>query len=127
MNNMPEYEAWVDLSQKVDLRYLELSQPLRAQLARDFDWDEGYVPLGLFRRSRSPHYRGVSTGIAIYGREDMRDDLAYTLARALDEHQDLFQWSNVTYSYNPHTVGRRTAFHCHPGARRYYQERRYLE
>ncbi len=42
--------------------------------------------------------------MALYGRDDMPDDFAYTLARAMDEQQHLLQWVNVGYSYNPHTV-----------------------
>ena len=97
MDNMPEYEAWVDVTQRFDLKYLELAQELRAKLAKDFDWEQRTIPLNLFRGVERPIPAVVRTGTVIYGRNDMPDDLAYTLAKALDEHQDLLQWSNVTY------------------------------
>jgi hypothetical protein len=127
MDNMPEYEAWVDVTQRLDLKYLELPQELRIKLARDFDWEERNIPVGLFRGVDRPIPAVVRTGTVIYGRDDTPEDLAYTLAKALDEHQDLLQWSNVTYSYNPHTVWKAFGVPLHPAAERYYRERGYLK
>ena len=127
MDNMPEYEAWVDVTQRFDLKYLELPQELRAKLAKDSDWEQGRIPLGLFRGVDHPIPAVVRTGTVIYGRSDMPDDLAYTLAKALDEHQDLLQWSNVTYSYNPFTVWKDFGVPLHPAAERYYRDRGYLK
>ena len=42
----------------------------------------------------------------------MPDDFAYAVAKALDEQQDLFQWSNNTFSYNRYSVARHSAFRC---------------
>jgi uncharacterized protein len=76
MDNMPEYEAWVDVTQKVDLKYLELPQELRTKLARDFDWVDRSIPVGLFRGVDRAIPAVVRTGTAIYGREDTPEDLA---------------------------------------------------
>jgi uncharacterized protein len=127
MDNMPEYEAWVDVTQRLDLRYLELPQELRTKLAKENDWEQGRIPFGLFRGVEHPIPAAVRTGTVIYGRSDMPDDLAYTLAKALDEHQDLLQWSNVTYSYNPFTVWKDFGVPLHPAAEKYYRERGYLK
>ena len=127
MDNMPEYEAWVDVTQRFDLKYLELPQELRSKLAKEFDWEQRTVPLNLFRGVEHSIPAVVRTGTAIYGRSDMADELAYTLAKALDEHQDLLQWSNVTYSYNPFAVWKAFGVPLHPGAERYYRERGYMK
>jgi len=34
----------------------------------------------------------------------MPDDFAYAIAKALDEHQQLLQWSQLDYSYNIHNA-----------------------
>ena len=86
---------------------------------------ETRFPAGLLAARRSA--RLVREGNERYGRADMPDDLAYTLAKALDEHQDLFQWSNVTYSYNPFSVWKAFGVPLHPAAEKYYRERRYLK
>ena len=57
----------------------------------------------------------------------MPADFAYAVAGALDEQQGLFAWSHDTFPYNRHTVGRAFGVPLHPGAKRYYRERGYLE
>ena len=59
----------------------------------------------------------------------MPDDFAYTLAKALDEHQDLLQWANgaMNFSYNYRTVWKCYGVPLHPGAERYYKERGYMK
>ena len=63
----------------------------------------------------------------MYGRADMPDTFAYAVARALDEHKDVLQWSIVPFSYDPKTVGKLGAVPLHPGAEKYYRERGYLK
>ena len=122
-----EYQEWQEFNQKWDLKYLELARDLRAKVAKDFDLEEGNIPVGLFRGIDRPIPTVLRTGTALYGRDDMPDDFAYTLARAIDERQDLLQWSNVGYSYNPHTVWKAFGVPLHPGAARYYRERGYMK
>jgi hypothetical protein len=59
--------------------------------------------------------------------DDMPDDFAYLVARALDEHQDLLQWSHLNFSYNIHTVWKALDVPPHPGAAKYYRERGYMK
>jgi len=122
-----EYQERQEFNQKWDLKYLELAGDLRAKVAKDFDLEEGNIPVGLFRGLDRPIPTVLRTGTALYGRDDMPDDFAYTLARAIDERQDLLQWSNVAYSYNPHTVWKAFGVPLHPGAARYYRERGYMK
>jgi TRAP transporter TAXI family solute receptor len=127
MDHTPEYEAWVDLSTKWDLRYLELPAELRSKLVKENDWQERSIPFSLFRGIDRPIPSVARTGTVLYGRDDMPDDFAYTLAKAMDEHQELLQWSNVTYSYNPNSVWKAFGVPLHPGAERYYRERGYMK
>ena len=121
-----EYLNWRDVNQRLDLRYLELAPELRTRLVEDFDWEEGPIPVGLFGGVDRSVPTVVRTGTVLYGRDDMPDDFAYTLARAMDEQQHLLQWVNVNYSYNPHTVWKAFGVPLHPGAARYYRERGYM-
>ncbi len=121
-----EYPTWREVNQRLELRYLELARELRTKLAADFDWQERPVPAGLFRSIDRAVPTLVRTGTVLYGRDDMPDDFAYTLARAMDEQQHLLQWVNVGYSYNPHTVWKAFGVPLHPGAARYYRERGYM-
>ena len=121
------YPSWRELDQKLDLRYLEVPGELRAELVRDFDLEERSIPVGLFRGIGQAVPSVGRTGTAIYGRDDMPDDFAYTLAQAMDEEQHLLQWVNVDYSYNPYTAWKAFGVPLHPGAERYYRERGYMQ
>ena len=125
--NAPEYRLWYQASQKYDLKYLELSGDLREKLAKDLYLERKEIPLGLFRGVDRPIPTVARTGIVVYGRTDMPDDFAYTLAKAMDEHQDLLQWTHMNFSYNPHKVWKAFDVPLHPGAARYYKERGYME
>ena len=127
MVNAPEYHIWYEVSQKFDLNYLELAPDLRAKLAKDLYLEQENIPLGLFRGVDRPIPTVARTGTVIYGRTDMPDEFAYTLAKAMDEHQDLLQWTHMNFSYNWHTVWKAFDVPLHPGAARYYKERGYMK
>ena len=129
LDNAPEYNTWYDVSQRYDLKYLKLPDDLRAKMEKEFDLQEGVIPIGLLRGVDEPIPAMVRTGTIIYGRTDMPDDFAYTLAKALDEHQDLFQWAGggMHFSYNPHTVWKAFEIPLHPGAARYYKQAGYMK
>jgi len=123
----PEYVLWTELSQRYDLKWLELAPDLRERLAKDLYLEQKNVPLGLFRGVDRPIPTVARTGTVIYGRTDMPDDFAYTLAKAMDEHQELLQWSHMNFSYNWRTVWKAFDVPLHPGAARYYRERGYMK
>ena len=124
--NAPEFNVWYEVSQKYDLTYLQLPDALLDELARDCDMQRHDIPNGLLRGIHRPIPTVTRSGHAVYGRDDMPDDFAYTVAKALDEHQDLLQWSLINLSYNPKTVWKAFGVPLHPGATRYYRERGYL-
>ena len=125
--NAPEYRLWYEVSQQHDLKYLELAEDLREKLAKDFYLERRNIPFGLFRGVDRPIPTVARTGAVIYGRTDMPDEFAYTLAKAMDEHQDLLQWTHMNFSYNWRTVWKAFDVPLHPGAARYYKERGYMK
>ena len=126
LNNAPEYNFWYEQSQKYDLKYLPLADDLVDKLVANYDLEKVDIPEGLLRGLDHPIPGVGRTGTVIYGRTDMPDDFAYTLAKALDEHQDLLQWTNLNFSYNAHTVWKAYGVPLHPGAARYYREKGYM-
>lgn len=127
LGNAPEFNVWYEVSQKFDLTYLRLPDDLLDKLAKDSDMERGNIPDGLLRGVDHPIPTVVRTGTAIYGRADNPDDFAYAVAKAMDEHQDLLQWSHLNFSYNVHTVWKTTGVPLHPGAARYYREIGYMK
>jgi TRAP transporter TAXI family solute receptor len=126
LTNAPEYALWYEATQEHTFKYLELPADLRARLAKAFYLQAHDAPIllrGVDRRIPTI----VRDGTAVYGRTDMPDDFAYTLAKALDEQQELFHWSHMPFSYNPKTVWKAWDVPLHPGAARYYKERGYMK
>jgi TRAP transporter TAXI family solute receptor len=124
--NSPEFNIWYEASQHDDLVYLQLPEDLVAKLAHDLNLERRDLPTGLLRGQDAPIHTVARTGTAIYGRADMPASFAYLVAKALDEQQDLFEWTVGQYSYNRYRVAKAGDVPLHPGAARYYRERGYL-
>jgi TRAP transporter TAXI family solute receptor len=127
LENAPEWNVWYELSQKYELKYLELPDALLARLATKYDMDRENIPVGLLRGVDHPIPTVTSSGDAVYGRTDMPEDFAYAVAKGMDEHQDLLQWTILNLSYNSHTAWKAFGVPLHPGAARYYRERGYMK
>jgi TRAP-type uncharacterized transport system substrate-binding protein len=126
LSNSPEFNIWYDESQRQDLLFLQFPDGLLDIMARSSDFERREAPIGLYRGMNAPISTVARTGTAVYGRADMPDSFAYLVAKALDEQQDLFQWTIGEYSYNRYRVAKAGDIPLHPGARRYYRERGYL-
>jgi hypothetical protein len=125
--NSPEFNIWYDASQREDLVYLQLPEDLLAKLSHDLSLERHDLPIGLLHGQDAPIRTVARTGTAIYGRADMPASFAYLVAKALDEQQDLFQWTVGNYSYNRTRVAKVGDVPLSPGAARYYRERGYLK
>lgn len=123
----PEWSVWTEVSEKFDLDFIQLPDHLLTKLAQQTEQERGVIPVGLYRGIERPIRTVVRTGTVIYGRSDMPDDFAYTVAKAIDERQELLQWSNLNFSYNIHNVWKAAEVPLHPGAQRYYQEKGYMK
>ena len=126
LSNAPEFAFLSDLPQRFDFRVLPLAPELRAKLVKDFYLREQNIPAGLVRGMENPVPTVARNGTVIYGRTDMPEEFAYTLAKALDEHRDLLEWTHLPFSYNSNTVWKALDIPLHPGAARYYKEKGYM-
>jgi TRAP transporter TAXI family solute receptor len=124
--NPPEFSLFNEISETNELKYLDLPEDLLAQMARKFELERQNIPIGFLRGVDRTIPTVTRSGTVICGRADLPDDFAYAVARALDEQQDLFAWSNNTFSYNRFRVGKAFGVPLHPGAARYYQEKGYI-
>ena len=123
----PEFSLLHEVSQTADLRYLELPDDLLRQMAERFELQRRDIPVGLLRGVDRIIPTVGRSGTVVYARADVTNAFAYAVAKALDEHQELFAWSNNTFSYNRYTVGSAFGVPLHPGAERYYRERGYIK
>jgi TRAP transporter TAXI family solute receptor len=122
----PEYSYWFEMSQKYNLRFLPLPLDLVEQWAKEGNMEVRDAPL-MYRGMDKSFPTVAKTGAVLYGRTDTPDDFAYTLAKALDEQQDILQWNHMNFSYNKNTVWKAYGVPLHPGAEKYYREKGYMK
>ena len=119
----PEYNYWMDVAHNNDFDFLELPRAFLEEWARLGGYQVRNSPPGLLPGLENRSILSVAkSGSAVYGRTDMPDDFAYAAAKALDEHQDLLQWTHMNWFYNRRTVWKLFSVPLHPGAEKYYRE-----
>ena len=124
--NTPEQRSWYEASQLNDLVFLDFEPALISRLAQEPGYQRATVPLALFRGVDRPIPTVMRPNHFIYVRDDAPDDFAYAVAKALDEHRELFQTQLEPWYYDPETVAVSKVIPMHPGAVKYYRERGYL-
>jgi TRAP-type uncharacterized transport system substrate-binding protein len=122
-----ESNVWYDMSQKFDLRYLDVPRDVLEGIVRTLGGELTEVPFHYMRGIDRPILTAGRSGHAIYGRADLPDDFAYAVAKAMDEKQGLLKWAIRPFSYDVHTVWKNGSVKLHPGAERYYRERGYMK
>jgi TRAP transporter TAXI family solute receptor len=125
--NTPEQHTWYEVSQFADLKFLQMDDQLIDQLAQIPGFNRGLVPMGYLRGVDHRIPTVIRDRHVIYVRDDAPDDFAYTLAKALDEHQDEFRKLAQPYYYDIRQVGISEVVPLHPGALKYYRERGYIK
>jgi hypothetical protein len=125
--NTPEQRSWYEASQLNDLVFFQMEGPLLERLAREPGYERATIPLALFRGVDRPIATVMRPNHLIYVRDDSPDDFAYVVAKALDEHRQLFQVQLEPWYYDPQTVADSKTIPLHPGALKYYREGGYVK
>jgi hypothetical protein len=122
----PENRDFFEAAVLYNLRFLPLPDDLIARICSDVCGVPGFLPHQLLR--------GVDGDIpsvelppqVIYTREDAPDDLAYLIAKTLDDNWAALRRTMMAFSYDPDVVASDVGIPIHPGAARYYREAGYL-
>jgi TRAP transporter TAXI family solute receptor len=132
MNNLylggaPEMRPYYLITAKNDMRFLPMPQDLREQMVKETGGELVNIPTALFRGVDAPVPSVGTSARAIYAKADFSADFAYTIAKSLNEHRDLFRWTHVPFTYDGRLVTKLPPVPVHPGAERYYREVGYLK
>jgi uncharacterized protein len=122
----PEAAAFHEAAVLFNLRFLPLPDELVQKICKELGGEPGQIPYRLVRGVEAPTASVYRPSQLIFGRDDMPEDFAYLLAKALDDGRDLFRKVHIPYSYDPRTVTDSQGIPLHPGAERYYREVGYL-
>ncbi len=125
--NTPEQRSWYQASQLNDLVFLNFDERLIEKLAAQPGYQRATMPLALFRGVDRPIPTVMRPNHVIYVRDDAPDSFAYDVAKALDEHRQLFQMQIEPWYYDPQTVAVSQTIPMHAGAMKYYRERGYVK
>jgi TRAP-type uncharacterized transport system substrate-binding protein len=123
----PEQRMWYEASQLNDLVFFDIPEPLLAKLAEERGYQRATAPIAFLRGAERPIPTVMRSAHVIYVRDDAPDNFTYTVAKALDEHQEFFRMYGDPWYYDTRLVAKSIIIPLAPGAARYYRERGYLK
>jgi TRAP-type uncharacterized transport system substrate-binding protein len=124
--NNEESRIWQWATQALEFNYITLPTELRDQLVNEFGFSPVTLPLGYFRGVTEAIPTVELSGQAVIARDDMPEEDAYLLAKAMDENRLEYLWSIRPFFLDPRQVWRVADVPLHPGAARYYREVGYM-
>jgi TRAP transporter TAXI family solute receptor len=122
----PEQRMWYEASQLNDLVFFDMPEPLRATIAGQGSYHRATAPIALIRGAERPIPTVMRSANVIYVRDDAPDAFTYAVAKALDEHQQLFREYGDPWYYDIRSVATSSVIPLAPGAMKYYRERGYV-
>lgn len=123
----PEQRMWYEASQLDDLVFFDVPEPLLKKLENQPGYSAATAPIALLRGLERPIPTVMRSSHVIYVRDDAPDSFTYAVAKALDEHQELFRMYGDPWYYDTRLVASSKVIPMAPGAMRYYRERGYVK
>ena len=125
--NTPEQRMWYEATQLNDLVFFDLPAALLDKVASEPGFTRATAPIALLRGVDRPIATVIRSAHLIYVRDDAPDDFTYTVAKALDEHQELFRLYGDPWYYDMRLVASSGTVPMAPGAMKYYRERGFVQ
>lgn len=117
-----------DLAERAELTFVPIDGPIAEKLSKIFPFfTTGRIPFGVY--GDNPNTATLDVGAILLVRDDMPDDLAYGITRALWHPNTAPLFANGHPRARFMSLGRATkgiGFKLHPGARQYYVEQNML-
>lgn len=125
----PPAEVVADVSQHRPLILLSCPEPLLQHLA-SFGLGSGVIPAGTYPKAVNggESVTSATMGTTIIVSVSMSDDLAYTIARTINDNADRVRRLHASLAdYDPSMGWLHLGVALHPGAERYYREKGWLK
>jgi TRAP-type uncharacterized transport system substrate-binding protein len=123
----PEGSHWTILSQRHDLKFLDIPEPILQELAATGGYRIVSTKWGLLKGVDRSIRTVARSGEAIFARADTPEQAAYDIAKAVDQGRGELIYLIRRYSIDPRTVAENQGVPLHPGAARYYREQGYIK
>ncbi len=118
----------VNVSSQKSIKMLSLSDDKIAAIVRDNKGTEPYtLPAGSYKGVDYP-VKGIATTCLIICREDMPEDVAYSIVKTIAENFD--RYATVTKAMTlakKENMGKELGIPMHPGALKYYKEKGWVK
>jgi len=121
----PHGRFWYEATILYDIRFLDLEPQLIATLSKHHGYRPSQIPELLYRGVDREIPSVQQTELIIYCRRDAPDELVGTVARALDEHSEIFKTKRVPFYYERDQIGKNEYLPLHPAVEAYYRSRGY--
>jgi TRAP-type uncharacterized transport system substrate-binding protein len=121
----PEQRMWYEASQLDDLVFFDMPEQLRTTIVGQGSYRRATAPIALLRGAERPIPTVMRSANVIYVRADAPDAFTYAVAKALDQHQELFRMYGDPWYYDIRSVASSAVIPMAPGALKYYRERGY--
>jgi TRAP-type uncharacterized transport system substrate-binding protein len=123
----PESDYWTYFTYHYSLDFIDLPEDLLDSIVKTVPGTEKVTARwGLLRGVVAPFLTIGRSGESVFGRDDMPEQAAYDMARAIDMNRQNLKWYIRPYSYDTRTVWKNGEVPLHPGAARYYTEMGYI-
>jgi TRAP-type uncharacterized transport system substrate-binding protein len=123
----PEGSHWTILSQRHDLKFLDVPEPVLEELAATGGYKIVSTKWGMLKGMDRSIRTVARSGEVIFARVDTPDQAAYDIARAVDQARGDLIYLIRRYSIDPRTVTGSQGVPLHPGAAKYYREQGYIK
>ncbi len=123
----PEQRMWYEVTQLNDLVFFDIPEALLTKLAGQRGYVRATAPIALMRGLERPIPTVMRSAHVIYVRDEAPDSFTYAVAKALDEHQELFRMYGDPWYYDTRLVANSKVIPMAPGAVRYYRQRGYIK
>lgn len=119
---------YMELSMTGDVRFIEMGEELLNKFSKR-GFSNQIIPKGSFNNLIVEDMKTVGSPTSIIVHKSMSEDIAYLITKALCENKDALVRSYATLeAFEPETAWElaKTGAPLHPGAVRYYKEKRYM-
>ncbi len=123
----PEQRMWYEASQLNDLIFFDVPPSLLDKVSAVAGYVRATAPIALLRGVERPIPTVMRSTHLIYVRDDAPDSFTYAVAKALDEHQELFRMYGDPWYYDTRLVAVSNTIPMAAGALKYYRERGYVK
>lgn len=125
----PAHPSITEIALQNDVRFLPLTPDVVRTMREQFNYEPQTIPAGMFR-GVSKETPTVGFPTVLITRQDVPEDLVYTVTKAISENKDKLVAAHKGLSkFDPKMAWKRelVGLPLHPGAERYYREKGWMK